>query len=68
MFGTEYLGTNQIVTVETGHGQIRARMHRRIERVEPGENVGIECMSERLVVFDARDGRALDSDLYRRGA
>ena len=67
VFGTEYLGTTQIVTVETGHGQIRARTpsHR---RVEPGENVGIECMSERLVVFDARDGRALDSDLYRRGA
>ena len=64
VFGTEYLGTTQIVTVETGHGQIRARMpsHR---RAEPGENVGIECAPERLVVFDARDGRALASDLYR---
>ena len=64
VFGTEYLGTNQIVTVETGRGQIRARMpsHR---RVEPGENVGIECVPERLVVFDARDGHALDSELYR---
>ena len=66
VYGTEYLGTNQIVTVETDHGQIRARMpsHR---RAEPGENVGIECAPDRLVVFDARDGRALDSDLFRSG-
>ena len=66
VFGTEYLGTTQIVTVETGHGQIRARMPSH-QRVEPGENVGIECRPERLVVFDARAGRALDSDLYRGG-
>lgn len=65
VFGTEYLGTTQVVTVETGHGQIRARLPSD-QRVEPGENVGIECARERLVVFDARDGRALDSDLYRR--
>ena len=35
VFGTEYLGTNQIVTVETGHGQIRARTPSH-QRVEPG--------------------------------
>ena len=64
VFGTEYLGTNQIVTVETDHGQIRARTPSH-QRVEPGENVGIECRPDRLVVFDANDGRALDSDLYR---
>ena len=67
VFGTEYLGTTQIVTVETAHGQLRARMPSH-QRVEPGENVGIECAPERLVVFDARDGHALDSDLYRRSA
>ena len=42
VFGTEYLGTTQIVTVETDHGQLRARVPSR-ERVAPGENVGIEC-------------------------
>ena len=52
------------MTVETDHGQIRARMPSH-QRVEPGENVGIECAPDRLVVFDARDGRALESDLYR---
>ena len=67
VFGTEYLGTTQIVTVETGHGQIRARMPSH-QRAEPGENVGIECAPERLVVFDARDGRALASDLYGESA
>ena len=64
VFGTEYLGTTQIVTVETGHGQIRARMPSH-QRAEPGDRVGIECAPERLVVFDASDGRALSSDLYR---
>ena len=67
VFGTEYLGTTQIVTVETAHGQLRARTPSH-QRVAPGENVGIECVPERLVVFDARDGRALDSDLYRGSA
>ena len=66
VFGTEYLGTTQIVTVETDHGQLRARVPSR-ERVAPGENVGIECAPERLVVFDAQSGHALDSDLYRGG-
>jgi len=67
VYGTEYLGTTQIVTVETGHGPVRARMSAR-QRVAPGENVGIECRPGHLVVFDARDGRALDSSLFRSGA
>ena len=67
VFGTEYLGTTQIVTVTTEHGQVRARVPAR-ERVAPGENVGIECAPERLVVFDAASGRALDSELYRGDA
>ncbi len=66
VFGTECLGTTQIVTVETGLGQVRARVSSR-QQVEPGENVGIECTPERLVVFDAQSGHALDSELYRRG-
>ncbi len=64
VYGTEYLGTTQIVTVETDHGPVRARTSAR-RRVAPGENVGIECRPGHLVVFDARDGRALASDLYR---
>ena len=67
VFGREYLGTTQIVTVDTSLGQLRARLPSS-QRVEAGEHVGIECAPERLVVFDAESGRALDSDLYRRAA
>ena len=66
VFGTEYLGTNQIVTVNTDYGQIKARVPSRV-RVESGDDVGLRLLTERLVVFDAATGRALDSDLYRRG-
>ena len=68
VFGTEYLGTTQIVTVETDHGASSGRACPRASGWRPGENVGIECAPERLVVFDAQSGRALDSDLYRGGA
>ena len=67
VFGTEYLGTTQIVTVDTPHGQLKARI-RSSERVESGENVGLEYSTRRLVVFDARDGRALRSALYEGSA
>jgi multiple sugar transport system ATP-binding protein len=67
IFATEYMGTTQIVTVDTRHGQLKARLPSR-ERVATGENVGIDCRPERLVVFDARTGRALRSDLYEAAA
>ena len=63
VFGTEYLGTTQIVTIDTPHGQLKARVPSS-ERVESGDNVGLECTTERLILFDARRGRALRSALY----
>lgn len=64
VFGTEYLGTTQIVTIHTEHGQLRARVPSSLN-LHAGENVGLECMSDRLVVFDRSSGKALDSDLFR---
>ena len=64
VYGTEYLGTTQIVTLQTAHGRIKARLAA-TERVQVGETVGLDLVSERLVVFDGETGRALDSDLYR---
>ncbi len=66
IFGTEYLGTTQVVTVDTDHGQIRARISA-AHPVSPGETVGMTLRSDRLVVFAGDDGRALASDLYRGG-
>lgn len=63
VFGTEYFGTTQIVTVDTAHGQLKARIPS-AQRVSAGENVGLEYASERLVVFNASTGRALRSRLH----
>ena len=63
VFGTEYLGTTQIVTVEIEQGQIKARLPARLT-FRLGETVGLAFQSERLVVFDETSGRAIGSALY----
>jgi multiple sugar transport system ATP-binding protein len=63
VFGTEYLGTTQIVTVEIEQGQIKARLPAR-RAVRLGETVGLAFRSEHLVVFDETTGRAIESALY----
>jgi multiple sugar transport system ATP-binding protein len=56
VFGTEYLGTTQIVTVTTGLGPVKARLASAI-RVEPGERVALAFRPEKLSLFDAGSGR-----------
>jgi multiple sugar transport system ATP-binding protein len=58
VFGSEYLGTTQIVTVETSHGRVKARVASDIV-VGTGANVGLSFRTPRLSVFDATSGRAL---------
>jgi multiple sugar transport system ATP-binding protein len=58
VFGSEYLGTTQIVTVETSHGRVKARIASDIT-VGTGANVGLSLRTPRLSVFDAASGRAL---------
>jgi len=63
IYGAEYLGTNQIVAVETPTGLVRARLPAdRTYRI--GEPVGLELMSDRLAIFDLGTGRAVPSSLY----
>ncbi len=58
IMATEYLGTTQIVTVETAHGVVKARVpSAEVPRV--GETVGLRFRSSTLSVFDAGSGRAL---------
>jgi len=69
VFGAEYLGTTQIVTIDIEHGRIKARLPAAVT-VRLGEPVGLAFQSQRLVVFDAKTGRATRSALYegeRRG-
>jgi multiple sugar transport system ATP-binding protein len=65
VFGTEYMGTTQIVTVDTDHGQIKARIPSSV-RVRFSETVGLAFRAEGLVIFDAGTGRAIKSALNGR--
>jgi multiple sugar transport system ATP-binding protein len=63
VYGAEYLGTNQIVAVETAKGLLKARVPAdRTFRI--GETVGLELNSEKLSLFDCASGRAVKSSLY----
>ena len=63
VFGAEYLGTTQIVTLDTAHGRLKARLPSSIA-VRSGENVGVRLRADRLAIFDAASGSALKSALY----
>jgi len=63
VFGAEYLGTTQIVTVSTEHGSLKARLPASL-RVEPGETVGLAFRGERLSLFDRASGRAIRTALH----
>src|SRR5580700_530242 len=66
VIGAEYLGTTQIVTVVTAHGQVKARLPSG-QAVRIGEQVGLAVRSDRLSLFDAISGQALSSALHTGG-
>jgi multiple sugar transport system ATP-binding protein len=63
VFGSEYLGTNQIVTVNTDHGRVKARIGSE-QRVPDGGTVGLDFRPEKLSIFDQESGRAVRTALY----
>ena len=61
---TEYLGTNQIVTLTTADGvRVKARISSEVQ-VRPGEVTGLALRREKLSIFDRGSGRALRSALH----
>jgi multiple sugar transport system ATP-binding protein len=62
IFGAEYLGTTQIVTLTTAHGTLRARLPAGIA-MRRGDRVGLSFRAERLSLFDKASGRALRTAL-----
>jgi len=66
VFGAEYLGTTQIVTLKTAHGALKARLASSLP-VRPGETLGLAFAGERLSLFDAGSGRAIASALGEGG-
>jgi multiple sugar transport system ATP-binding protein len=63
VFGTEYLGTTQIVTVTTAHGVVRARLAANL-KVSIGDRVGLDFRPDRISVFDAGSGHAIRTALH----
>jgi multiple sugar transport system ATP-binding protein len=66
VIGVEYLGTTQIVTVVTTHGQVKARLPSG-QAVRVDEQVGLALRPDRLSLFDAISGQALSSALHTGG-
>ncbi|WP_138465801.1 ABC transporter ATP-binding protein [Poseidonocella sp. HB161398] len=64
VIATEYLGTTQIVTLDTAFGRVRARRPS-AEPVRPGARTGLDFDARTLSVFNATTGRALVSDANR---
>ncbi|MEM7376739.1 MAG: ABC transporter ATP-binding protein [Pseudomonadota bacterium] len=62
VIATEYLGTTQIVTVSTAHGELKARVGSG-HTVQIGETTGLSINAETVTLFDQASGRALRSAL-----
>ena len=62
ILATEYLGTNQIVTLNTAGGEIKARISSQ-QVAKTGETVGLEFNSKTITLFDRQSGKALKSEL-----
>jgi multiple sugar transport system ATP-binding protein len=58
----EYLGTTQIVTLTTEHGDVKARIGSD-QPARIGEQVGLAFNGRTVTLFDAKAGRALCSEL-----
>ena len=65
-YGTEYLGTTQIVAVETADGMIKARVPADM-RLAMGEPVGLALTGARLSIFDKASGRVVRSAIHDGG-
>ncbi len=58
IYGSEYLGTTQIVSIETQFGRVKARMPSHLD-VRVGEIVGLDFDAARLSLFDGSSGKAI---------
>jgi multiple sugar transport system ATP-binding protein len=58
VFGVEYMGARQLVTVDTSAGRLKVRAPN-TTRVSDGETVGLDFVTDRLVLFDGGTDRAV---------
>ena len=62
VMATEYLGTTQIVTLETAHGPVKARIAAGLN-ARTGEAVGLRFNPATITLFDEGTGRALPQEV-----
>ncbi|MBL9046152.1 MAG: ABC transporter ATP-binding protein [Tabrizicola sp.] len=61
VLATEYLGTTQIITVETAHGLLKARAPS-AQAARVGETLGMTFVAPKLSLFDRGTGRAFRTE------
>ncbi|MEM9434396.1 MAG: ABC transporter ATP-binding protein [Pseudomonadota bacterium] len=62
VLATEYLGTTQIVTLDTANGELKARIDSG-QVATVGEKIGVSFETSKVTLFDETNGRALRSEL-----
>jgi multiple sugar transport system ATP-binding protein len=67
VYGSEYLGTTQIVTVTTRYGALKARSPASVS-FRTGDHVGLDFRPDTLSIFDKASGRAVRTALHEGGA
>ena len=67
VFGVEYMGARQLITVDTDAGRLRVRADNTV-RVDYGETVGLGFDTDSLVLFDAVTEQAVPSALFAETA
>ncbi len=65
VLAAEYLGTTQIVTLATPHGDLKARTGSE-RTIRPGDIAGLHLDPATITLFEAQGGRALRSKLNER--
>jgi multiple sugar transport system ATP-binding protein len=63
VYGAEYLGTTQIVAVETADGIVKARVPAELP-MRAGETVGLALNAQRLSLFEQASGRAIRTSIH----
>lgn len=62
VIATEYLGTTQIITIQTKNGELKARTDAST-KIKTGENIGLEFNPETITLFNKNTKNAIRSKL-----
>lgn len=60
---TEYLGTNQILTIKTDYGMLKA-VTAAYQQYSLDDNVGLQLDTDRISVFERSTGLRMNADMY----